>query len=58
MPWTDAGVAFMPAVKYISLKDSEGNVLVSAYAPTVYAVWRINRKRNKSYGLYFQPKLT
>jgi len=32
-------------------------MLVSAYASTVYAVWRIYRKRNKSYRPYFQPNL-
>jgi hypothetical protein len=46
-------------VKYItSIKDSEGSMLVSAHASTVYAVWRKNRKRNKSYRLHFQPNLT
>jgi hypothetical protein len=46
-------------VKYIiSIKDSEGCMLVSTHAPTVYAVWRINRKWNISYRLYFQPNLT
>jgi hypothetical protein len=44
-PWTDAGVAFVCAVKYIiSIKDSEGSMLVSAHASTAYAVWRINSK--------------
>jgi hypothetical protein len=33
----DVGVAFVSAVKYISIKDSEGNILVSTYASTVYA---------------------
>jgi hypothetical protein len=41
MPWTDAGVAFVSAVQYIiSIKDSEGSMLVSEHASTVYAVWR------------------
>jgi hypothetical protein len=36
---TDAGVAFVSAVKYIiSIKNSEGSMLVSEHASTVYAV--------------------
>jgi hypothetical protein len=36
---TDAGVAFVTAIKYIiSINDSEGTMLVSAHASTVYAV--------------------
>jgi hypothetical protein len=35
----DAGVAFGPAVEYIiSIKDSEGSMLVSAHASTVCAM--------------------
>jgi hypothetical protein len=35
----DAGVVFMPSVyNIISIKYSQGSMLVSAYAPTVYAV--------------------
>jgi hypothetical protein len=35
----DAGVAFVSIVKYIiSIKDSEGNILIIAHASTVYAV--------------------
>jgi hypothetical protein len=42
---TDAGVAFVSAVQYImSIKDSEGSILVSAYASTVYAVRRMKWK--------------
>jgi hypothetical protein len=44
-PWTDAGVAFVSGVQYvISIKDSEGSMLVSAHASTVYAVWRMKSK--------------
>jgi hypothetical protein len=43
-PWTDAGVAFVSAVQYIPIKDSEGSMLVSAHASTVYAVWRMKSK--------------
>jgi hypothetical protein len=32
----DAGVAFVSAVKYVSINDSEGSILVSAHASTVY----------------------
>jgi len=36
---TDAGVAFVTGDLYIiSIKDSEGSMLVSAHASTVYAV--------------------
>jgi hypothetical protein len=36
---TDAGVAFVSDVQYIiAIKDSESSMLVSAHAPTVYAV--------------------
>jgi hypothetical protein len=43
--WTDAGVAFVYAVQnIITIKDSEGRMLVSAHAPTVYTVWRIKSK--------------
>jgi hypothetical protein len=41
MPTTrkDGEVAFVYAVQYIiSIKDSEGSMLVSVYAPTVCAV--------------------
>jgi len=39
-PWADAGVAFVSGVEYIiPIKDSEGCMLVSAHAPTVYALW-------------------
>jgi hypothetical protein len=41
--------------KNISIKDSEGIMLVSAHASTVYAVWRI---KSKTKNLYFQPNLT
>jgi hypothetical protein len=35
----DAGVAFVSVVKYIiSIKDSEGSMLVSAHVSTVYAL--------------------
>jgi hypothetical protein len=34
----DAGIAFVSAVQDISIKDNEGNMLVSAHASTVYAV--------------------
>jgi hypothetical protein len=34
----DADIAFVSAVKYTSIKDSEGSMLVSAHASTVYAV--------------------
>jgi hypothetical protein len=45
MPWTDAGVAFLSGVQYImSIKDSEGSMLVGANASTVYVVWRIKSK--------------
>jgi hypothetical protein len=45
MTWNDTGVAFVSAVQYIiSIKDSEGRMLVSAHASTVYAVWRIKSK--------------
>jgi hypothetical protein len=45
MPWTDAGVAFVYGVQcIISMKDSEGCILVSAHASTVYAVGRIKSK--------------
>jgi hypothetical protein len=45
MPRTDAGVAFVSAVKYIiSIKDSEDSMLVGAHESTVYAVWRIKSK--------------
>jgi hypothetical protein len=45
IPRTDAGVAFVYAVKYIiSIKNSEGSMLVSAHASAVYAVWRIKSK--------------
>jgi len=38
--WTDPDVAFVSAVKHIiSIKDSEGRMLASAHASTVYAVW-------------------
>jgi hypothetical protein len=44
-PWNDAGVAFVSGVHYIiSIKDSEGSMLVSAHESTVYAVWRIKPK--------------
>jgi hypothetical protein len=36
---TDAGVAFVSAIKYIiRIKNSEGSMLVSAHASKVYAV--------------------
>jgi hypothetical protein len=35
----DAGVAFVTSVQYvISIKDSEGSMLVSAHASSVYTV--------------------
>jgi hypothetical protein len=38
-PRTDAGVTFVSAVQcIISIKDSDGSILVSAHASTVYAV--------------------
>jgi hypothetical protein len=41
----DAGVAFVSDVQYvIFIKDSEGSMLVSAHASTVYAVCRIKSK--------------
>jgi hypothetical protein len=41
----DAGVAFVSAVQYIiSIKDSEGSILVSTHAYTVNAVRRIKTK--------------
>jgi hypothetical protein len=44
-PWTDAGVAFVFGVQcIISVKDSEGSILVSAHASTLYAVGRIKSK--------------
>jgi hypothetical protein len=43
--WTDAGVAYVSALKYVvSIKDSEGSMLVSAHTSTVYAVWGIKWK--------------
>jgi hypothetical protein len=43
--WTDAGVAFVSGVQcIISIKDSEGSMLVTAHASAVYAVWRIKSK--------------
>jgi hypothetical protein len=42
---TDAGVAFVYGVQcIISIKNSEGSILVSAHASTVYAVGRIKSK--------------
>jgi hypothetical protein len=41
---TDAGVAFVSTVKYISIKDSEGSMLVCAHASTLYAVCIIKSK--------------
>jgi hypothetical protein len=41
----EAGVAFVYGVQcIISIKDSEGSILVSAHASTVYAVGRIKSK--------------
>jgi hypothetical protein len=41
----DAGVAFVSAVKCIvSIKGSDGSMLVSAHASTAYAVSRIKSK--------------
>jgi hypothetical protein len=41
----DAGVAYVYGVQFIiSIKDSEGSILVSACATTVYAVGRIKSK--------------
>jgi hypothetical protein len=41
----DAGVAFVSAIQYvISIKDSEGSMLVRAQACTVYAVRIIKSK--------------
>jgi hypothetical protein len=55
MPWTDAGVALVSAVKYIiSIEDSESSMLVIAHAFKV----KYKGKRNTSYHLYFQPNLT
>jgi hypothetical protein len=35
-------------VKYIiSIKDSEGSMLVSAHVSTVYALWRMKSKTNQ-----------
>jgi hypothetical protein len=39
MPLTDAGVAFQSAVKvFISIKNCEGSMLVSAHVFTVHAM--------------------
>jgi len=44
-PRTDAGVAFVSAVQYVvSIKDSEGSMLGSAHASSVYAVCKIKSK--------------
>jgi hypothetical protein len=41
----DAGVAFVSDVQYVvSIRDSEGSMLVSAHASTIYAVGRIKSK--------------
>jgi hypothetical protein len=56
-PWT---IAFVSGVQYIiSIKDSEGSMLVSAYASTVYAVWRIKSKMKQILPTVFptQPNL-
>jgi hypothetical protein len=45
-PWTDASISFVSTVKYIiSFEDSEGSMLVSSHASTVYAPWRIKSKK-------------
>jgi hypothetical protein len=38
-PYTDAGVVFFSCVQYIiSVRDSEGNMLGSAHASTIYGI--------------------
>jgi hypothetical protein len=60
-PWTDAGVAFVYAVQdIVSIKNSEGSMLVSAHAPTVYTVWTIKSKTKQILQTIFptKPNLT
>jgi hypothetical protein len=55
----DASVAFASGAQYIiSIRESEGSMLVSAHTPTVYAVGRIKSKTKQILPTVFQPNLT